>query len=192
MLSLGETIISSAIFEEKFACDIEKCRGYCCLHGDSGAPLEAGEAKILEELWPVLRQYMRPEGIRAVELKVNIIIDSDGDIVTPLIGKAECAYAQYKNGIYSCAIEHAWEEKKISFRKPISCHLFPIRIKKYEEFDAVNYEELKICKPALKRGRAEDIPVYRFLEQALIRVYGKKWYKELLSAADEIKSNKSG
>ena len=192
MLSLGETIISSAIFEEKFACDLEKCRGYCCLQGDSGAPLEEGEAQILEEIWPVLKQYMRPEGIRAVEQKGTSIIDSDGDMVTPLIGKAECAYARYKDGIYSCSIEKAWEEKKISFRKPISCHLFPIRIKKYAEFDAVNYEELKICKPALKRGKAENIPVYRFLEQALVRVYGKKWYNELLSAAAEIKMNKSG
>lgn len=190
MLSLGKTIISSAVFEEKFACDLEKCRGHCCLHGDSGAPLEEEEAQLLEELWPVIRQYMRPEGISAVESQGTSIIDADGDTVTPLIGNAECAYAQYKNGIYYCAIEHAWQEKKIPFRKPVSCHLFPIRVKKYPEFDAVNYEELKICKPALKRGKAENIPVYCFLEEALVRVYGREWYDELLSAAAAIERNK--
>ncbi|HDZ41066.1 MAG TPA: DUF3109 family protein [Bacteroidetes bacterium] len=192
MLSLGKTIISSAIFEEKFACDLKKCRGHCCLQGDSGAPLEEEEARLLDKLWPVLKHYMRPEGIRAVEEQGTSLIDSDGDQVTPLIGKAECAYTRYDNGIYYCAIEKAWEEKKISFRKPVSCHLFPIRIKKYEEFDAVNYEELKICRPALNRGKAENVPVYRFLEEALIRVYGRAWYDELLAAAAEISRNKSG
>ena len=190
MLSLGKTIISSAIFEEKFACDIEKCRGHCCLHGDSGAPLEEEEAQILGGVWPILKKYMRPEGIRAVQQKGTSMTDSDGDLVTPLIGNAECAYAQYVNGIYYCAIEKAWMEKKISFRKPISCHLFPVRIKKYEEFDAVNYEELKICSPAVRRGKAENIPVYRFLKEPLIMVYGKQWYDELLIAADEIRKNK--
>ncbi|HCC70559.1 MAG TPA: DUF3109 domain-containing protein [Bacteroidales bacterium] len=192
MFSLGKTIISSAVFEEKFACDLQKCRGQCCLYGDSGAPLENEEAEILENFFPVLRNYMRPEGIKAVEKKGTSMLDKDGDLVTPLIGNAECAYTLYNNGIYYCAIEKAWEDKKISFRKPISCHLFPLRIKKYEEFDAVNYEELKICKPAVRKGVAENIPVYRFLEEALVRAYGKKWYNELLIAAEEIKKNKSG
>lgn len=190
MLSLGKTIISSAVFEVKFACDLEKCRGHCCLHGDSGAPLEEEEAQILRKIWPTLKQYMRTEGIEAVNQKGTSLIDSDGDLVTPLIGNAECAYTQYINGIYYCAIEKAWIDKKISFRKPISCHLFPIRIKKYEEFDAVNYEELKICRPAISRGIAEEIPVYLFLEEPLIRIYGKKWYHKLLITAGELRKNK--
>lgn len=144
----------------------------------------------MEEIWPVVKQYMRPEGIRAVQQRGTSMTDSDGDLVTPLIGNAECSYAQYVNGIYYCAIEKAWMDKKISFRKPLSCHLFPIRIKKYEEFDAINYEEIKICKPALKRGKIEDIPLYRFLEEPLVRVYGEKWYNELLIAAEEIEKNK--
>lgn len=152
--------------------------------------MEEKEAHILEKIWPILKLYMRPEGIRAVQLKGTSTIDSDGDLVTPLIGNAECAYTQYEGGIYYCAIEKAWMDKKISFRKPISCHMFPIRVKKYEEFDAVNYEELKICRPALRRGEAENIPLYRFLEEPLIRVYGKKWYDELVMAADEIAKNK--
>lgn len=190
MLSLGKTIVSTAVLEEKFVCDLNKCRGQCCLHGDSGAPLEKEEALLLNDIFPVVRLYMTERGIKAVEEKGTSIIDSDGDLVTPLIGKAECAYARYDNGIYYCAIEKAWEDMKVSFRKPISCHLFPIRVKKYEHFDAVNYEELKICRPAVRRGRTENIPVYEFLEEALIRVYGKKWYKELLIAAREIRKNK--
>lgn len=191
MLSLGKTIISSAVFEEKFACDLKKCRGHCCLQGDSGAPLKEQEGKVLEEIWPVIRGYMRPEGIRAVEEKGSSVIDSDGDLVTPLVGKAECAYAQYRDGIYYCAIENAWHDKVISFRKPVSCHLFPIRITHYESFDALNYEELKICRPAFRRGMKENIPVYVFLKEPLIRMYGKKWYDELLVAAGEIRKNKS-
>ncbi|MBS0010687.1 MAG: DUF3109 family protein [Bacteroidales bacterium] len=192
MLSLGKAIISSAVFEQKFACDLNKCRGQCCLHGDSGAPLEEGEAEILEEIYPLLKHFMRAEGIRAVMEKGTSLTDADGDLVTPLIGNAECAYAQYENGIYYCAIERAWESKKISFRKPLSCHLFPIRIKNYAEFDAVNYEELKICRPAVRKGIRKDIPVYRFLEEPLTRVYGRRWYKELLLAGEEIRKNKSG
>ncbi|MDZ7737548.1 MAG: DUF3109 family protein [Bacteroidales bacterium] len=190
MLSLGKAIISSAVFEEKFACDLKKCRGYCCLQGDSGAPLLDDEAGKLEEIWPVIKHYMRPEGIRAVEEKGLSVLDDDGDLVTPLIGKAECAYAGYSEGIYYCAIERAWEDQKISFRKPISCHLFPLRVKRYREFDAVNYEEIKICRPALRRGKSENIPVYRFLKDPLIRLYGKKWYEELLRAAADIRRNK--
>lgn len=191
MLSIDKTIISSAIFEEKFACDLDNCRGYCCLHGDSGAPLEEEEGRILKKKWPLIREYMRPEGIQAVELKGTSVIDSDGDLVTPLIGNAECAFSQYVNGIYYCAIEKAWEDRKISFRKPVSCHLFPIRIKKYSEFDAVNYEEWKICRTAKKRGNNENIPVYRFLEEPLVRVYGQKWYDELLIAANEMEKIKT-
>ncbi|MFO7755929.1 MAG: DUF3109 family protein [Bacteroidales bacterium] len=190
MLSLGKAIISSAVFEEKFACDLKKCKGYCCLQGDSGAPLLDEEATVLEEIWPVIKNYMRPEGIRAVEEKGLSVIDSDGDLVTPLIGKAECAYAKYDGGIYHCAIERAWEDRVISFRKPLSCHLFPLRIKRYREFDAVNYEEIKICRPAVRRGKNENIPVYRFLKDPLIRLYGSKWYNELLRAAADIGRNK--
>jgi len=190
MLSLGKTIISSAVFEEKFSCDLGKCKGHCCLQGDSGAPLEENEAGMLEKIWPVLKTYMRPEGIKAVEQKGTSLVDADGDLVTPLIGNAECAYALYDEGIYLCAIERAWENRQISFRKPVSCHLFPIRIKRYKEFDAVNYEELKICRPARKKGLAEDIPVYSFLRDPLIRIYGGEWYEELLTAAREIKKNK--
>ena len=175
------------LFDKKFCCNLEKCKGNCCRYGDSGAPLEEAEAVILEEIWPVVEKYMRPEGIEAVRKKGSSVVDSDGDPVTPLIGNDECAYAIVEDGIFKCAIEMAWTDGKIKFRKPESCHLFPVRIKKYSEFDAVNYEEWKICKPAIYLGEELDLPVYKFLKEPLIRVYGKSWYKEVEKAAGEIK-----
>ena len=178
------------LFDKKFCCDLQKCKGSCCRYGDSGAPLEEKEAIILEEIWPELRAYMRAEGIKAVEEKGTSMIDSDGDTVTPLIGNDECAYAVVEEGVFKCAIEKAWSDKKIKFRKPESCHLFPVRIKRYQEFDAVNFEEWKICKPARKLGEDLDLPVYRFLRDPLIRVYGKKWFREVEKAAQEVKNLK--
>lgn len=187
MISIDRTVISMNLFDKKFCCNLEKCKGNCCRYGDSGAPLEEAEAVILEEIWPVVEKYMRPEGIEAVREKGTSMVDSDGDTVTPLIGNDECAYAIVEDGIFKCAIEMAWTDGKIKFRKPESCHLFPVRIKKYSEFDAVNYEEWKICKPAIYLGEELDLPVYKFLKEPLIRVYGKNWYKEVEKAADEIK-----
>lgn len=188
MLSIDRTVISMNLFDKKFCCDLEKCKGSCCRYGDSGAPLEEKEAIILEEIWPVVEPYMRPEGIQSVKEKGTSMVDSDGDTVTPLIGNDECAYAILENGIFKCAIEKAWTDGKIKFRKPESCHLFPVRIKKYKEFDAVNYEEWKICKPARALGEDLELPVYKFLKEPLIRVYGKSWYKEIEKAAEEVKN----
>lgn len=189
MLSIGKTVISINLFEKKFCCDLDKCKGSCCRYGDSGAPLEENEAIILEEIWLVVKEYMRPVGVEAVESIGTSMVDSDGDTVTPLVGNAECAYAVIDDGIYRCAIEKAWSDGKIKFRKPESCHLFPVRIKKYREFDAVNYEEWKICKPALEKGNDLDLPVYKFLKDPLIRIYGKSWYKEVEKAAIDIKKS---
>jgi hypothetical protein len=186
MLSIGRAIVSMDLLEKRFICDLDSCKGYCCYDGDSGAPLEEEEAKILKEIYPKIKSYMRPEGVTAIEKQGTSVIDSDGDTVTPLIGAAECAYTFIEDGVYKCAIEKAWVDKKIKYRKPESCHLFPVRIKRYNDFDAVNYEELKICKPALALGKAKEVYVYQFLKEPLIRVYGKDWYKELTIAAQEI------
>jgi hypothetical protein len=174
------------LFEKRFICDTQKCRGLCCYYGDSGAPLTEEERSILEEIWPLVKKYMRPEGIAAVERTGTSMTDSDGDLVTPMVGSAECAYAIIEDDIYMCAIERAWHNGDIQFRKPESCHLFPVRVKRYREFDAVNYEEWKICKAAIEKGGAEDVPVYRFLEEPLKRVFGNEWYREITIAAAEI------
>ena len=134
MIQIGNVLVSFDVFEKKFSCDISRCKGVCCVDGDSGAPLEKGEKKKIERNYPNVKPYMKPEGIVAVEQQGFAVIDRDGDLVTPLIANRECAYAIEENGICWCAIEKAWTEGKSNFRKPESCHLYPIRIKKYPNY----------------------------------------------------------
>lgn len=184
MIQIGRNIVSFDVLEEKFCCDLGFCKGVCCVHGDSGAPLEKDEAEILENVFPKVKPYLRKESILSIEKQGFYIIDSDGDLVTPLLNGKECAYAYFENGIAKCAIEKAYFDKKIAFRKPVSCHLYPIRITDYKEFSAVNYHKWEICAEAVKKGKKENIPVYIFLKDALIRKYGQEWYNELIIAKD--------
>lgn len=190
MLNIGNVIFSLDILEKKFRCDLIDCHGICCRDGDSGAPLSDEEVFMLEKIWPVVKKYLRPEGIKAVEEQGTSTIDFENDKVTPLISNAECAYTLIEDDIYRCAIEKAWAEGKISFQKPVSCHLFPVRIKKYSDFVAVNYQELPACSGARKRGSAEGVYVYEFLKEPLIRALGEKVYNELCIAAEELKMKK--
>lgn len=175
-----KTLISDDIVEKHFVCDLNACKGACCVHGDSGAPLEDDETKILEGIFEKVKPYMTPQGIAAVEKQGTWVVDSDGDKVTPLVGgDKECAYTRFENGVAFCGIEKAWMEKKIDWRKPISCHLYPIRITAYKQYDAINYEKWDICKPACACGEKLQVPVYKFVKDALIRKYGAPWYKKL-------------
>ncbi len=149
MLRIDDTIFSFDILEKKFRCDLAACNGNCCRYGDSGAPLDDAEVKILDDIWPEVKPYLRPRVLRSIEARGKSIKDFENDWVTPLIGDAECAYTVLKDGIYMCGIEMAWFDARISFRKPLSCHLFPARIKYYSNFRAVNYQEIAICSPAL-------------------------------------------
>jgi hypothetical protein len=185
MLEIDNCIVSLDIIEKSFLCDLEKCKGACCIHGDSGAPLEDSETTILEEIFPIVKKYMREEGVKAIEKQGTHIIDSDGDKVTPLINGEECAYVIFDGEIAKCAIEKAWEEKEIDFQKPVSCHLYPIRITKYTKFDALNYHTWDICKCAVKLGKKENLPMYIFLDTPLIRKYGSDWYQQLTVVANE-------
>jgi len=183
MIQIGDKIISLDIFEKKFVCDLNACKGACCVEGDSGAPINKKEEKILYNIYEKVKPYMIDEGILAVESKGVAVYDSEGELTTTLVENQECAFVNYENGIAKCTIEKAYNEGKIDFKKPISCHLFPIRIKEYNDFDAVNYEEIKICKPACDCGSKLQVPVYVFLKEPLIRKYGEDWYKELLAAS---------
>ncbi len=187
MLQIENTLISLDIFEKKFVCELGSCKGECCVDGDSGAPLDDEETKIIEEIYPIVEKYMTTEGKKAVKKQGKWIIDADGDKVTPLVNNLECAYT-YKsdNDIIFCAIEKAFIEKEIKFQKPLSCHLYPIRIKKYADFDAVNYETNKLCVPARVLGEKLGVPLYKFVKEPLIRKYGKNWYKQLDIAAKEL------
>jgi len=190
MVRIDDTIFSLDILEKKFLCDLPACLGNCCRYGDSGAPLSANELHILDDIWVKVKPYLRLQGVAAIEEKGKRVIDFENDNVTPLIGNEECAYSILSGNILMCGIEKAWSEGKISFRKPLSCHLFPARIKYYTDFMAVNYEELAICSPARKRGVTEGKFVYEFLKEPLIRALGEDLYKELCIAAEELRKEK--
>jgi hypothetical protein len=186
MIEIGKTLVSLDIIEKKFLCDISKCKGICCVDGDSGAPLTTKEAKLIEELFPEFESYLPEKNLEEIKKQGYSLIDSDGDLVTPIIGNSECVYTFVdSNGITKCAIEQAYLDKRISFKKPISCHLFPVRITEYKRFDAVNYQELKICKSACIHGKENKVPLWKFLKEPLTLKYGKSWYKELTVAAEQ-------
>ena len=187
MIQVEDKIISMDVFEKQFVCDLNACKGACCVEGDSGAPLTVEEEKKLNTLYEKVKPYMREEGISEIKKRGVSVFDSEGELTTPLVNNRECAFVANENGISKCAIEKAYLDEKTDFKKPISCHLFPIRIKEYKDFDAVNYEELKICKPACKCGSELEVPVYAFLKEPLIRKYGEAWYKELLEAGNLLK-----
>jgi hypothetical protein len=184
MISIDNTLVSEDLFDKKFVCDLTRCKGACCVEGESGAPLDFDELKELEKAFPLIEESLTEAGRKSIEEQGLYLIDSDGDYVTPLVGQyRECAYTVFENGIAKCAIEKAWLQGKISFRKPVSCHLYPVRITKFKSYDAVNYEKWKVCSPACKLGEELKVPVYIFLKDALIRKYGEKWYEQLSVAA---------
>ncbi len=187
MLRIDDTIFSFDILEKRFRCNLPECLGNCCRYGDSGAPLSADEVHTLEAVYDKVKPYLREEGIAVIESKGKSVKDFENDNVTPLINDAECAYTIMDNNIFKCGIEKAFEDGKISFRKPLSCHLFPARIKYYSDFRAVNYQELAICSPARDAGNKEGVYVYEFLKVPLIRAIGEKMYKELCIAAEELR-----
>ena len=169
MIIIGDTSISDDLYMVRFCCNLARCQGACCVAGDAGAPLEEEEISIMEDDLEVIKPYMTERGIATVEKTGVFDYDLFGKFVTPLVNDGECAFAIFENGIAFCAIEKAYFEGKTKFRKPVSCHLYPVRITKYETFEAVNYEKWNICKPALKLGNKEGIPLYKFLKEALIR-----------------------
>jgi len=187
MLQIDDTIISLEILSQEFVCNLTACKGACCVEGDAGAPLEKQELKILAKEYPSIRPFLSAEGNASIEKQGTSIKDVDGEWVTPLRDGKECAYTVFEvDGTAKCGIENAWKAGKTNFRKPISCHLYPIRTKKYKEFEAINYSRWHICNDACTLGRSLKVPVYRFLKEPLIRKYGQLWYDQLEIAALEL------
>ena len=187
MLQIGKTIISLDVIQKEFCCDLDKCKGACCVDGDSGAPLTLDEAIQIEEMYPDFAEYLSDMNKAEIEKQGFSVIDSDGDLVTPIVGNNECVFTfTDEAGITKCAIEKAYFEKHLAFRKPVSCHLFPIRITEYKRFDAVNYQELDICKPGRICGKSNGMPLWQYLKEPLIRKYGQEWYKEFTYAAENL------
>ncbi len=179
MIVIDNTIVSDEFRDARFCCNVQRCLGACCVEGDAGAPLEEEEISYLEENLSRIRQYMRHDGIRVVYENGVFDYDSDGSYVTPLINDKDCAFVYYENKIARCAIEKAYMEGKINFQKPISCHLYPVRITKHKEFDAINYHKWHICGPARSFGKKQGIRLYEFLKDALVRKYGEEWFSKL-------------
>src|SRR5690606_6816142 len=180
MIEIQHTLVHEDIGKEYFVCNLNHCKGACCVEGDSGAPLEKNELAVLEEIYPDVKPYMTEKGIKTVEESGTWVKDFEGDYTTPCVDdNKECAYVYWENGISKCAIEKAYLEKKIHWKKPISCHLYPIRITAYPEFDVLHYDRWHICHAACSFGKELKVPVYAFLKEPLIRKYGQAWYEEL-------------
>lgn len=189
MFQLGKTLVSEAIIENDFVCNLSSCKGICCIEGDAGAPLEKDEIQILKDVYPKVKPFMRQEGIDVIEAEGTSIVTKDGELETPLVNNAACAYVNFDSkGIAACAIEEAYNQGEISWKKPISCHLYPIRVKEYSEFSAVNYHKWDICSDACSLGKELQVPVYKFVKNALIRKFGEDWYAELEDTAKKITS----
>ena len=180
MIEIDNTLISDDLGSSFFVCDLNRCKGTCCVEGDLGAPLEDQELEILDAVYPEVAPYLSAAGNAEIKAQGTYIKDSDGDFSTPTVGGKECAYAKYDdNGILKCGIESAYFDGKIEFRKPISCHLYPVRITSYDQYDAVNYDRWHICDPACSLGASKEVPLYKFLKTPLIRKYGKLWFQKL-------------
>lgn len=185
MFQLGKTIVSEEIIQKDFVCNLSACKGACCIDGEAGAPLSEDETKILEDIYPKVKPFLRSEGIEAIENQGVFIKTEIGEFETPLIDGADCAYVIFNDkGMALCALEEAYNQQVISFKKPVSCHLYPVRVKDYSEFSAVNYEKWDICDDACTLGKELQVPIYKFVKDALIRKFGKDWYAELEKVAE--------
>ena len=184
MISIKHTLVSEDLLDQHFVCDLSACKGACCVEGDGGAPLNDDELILLEEIYEEVKPYMNQKGVEGVESKGKWVLGEDGGKETPLVDGKECVYVFFdQHNTAKCAIEAAYRDQKISYKKPISCELYPVRIQSYPEFDAVNYHKWHICKPACECGGKLKVPVYKFLREPLIRKYGLDWYKGLEFAA---------
>ena len=181
MIIIGQTLVSEELLEQQFVCDLNACKGACCIEGESGAPLEQHELLLLEESLDGARPYLRPEGIAVIDEQGPYTLDDDGDFVTSLVGKhGACAFVTYdEKGIAKCGLEQAHNDGKTNWKKPISCHLYPVRLAQLKEYVAVNYHRWQVCEPACACGKSLKVPVYKFLKDPLVRRFGQEWYEEL-------------
>lgn len=188
MIQIDDTIISIDCLSEKFCCDLEACKGACCIEGDAGAPVELEEVAQLEEALPVVWNELSAAAQAVIDRQGVVYTDEDSDLVTSIVHGKDCVFTCYDScGNCFCALEKAYREGRSSFYKPASCHLYPIRIKKIGDMTALNYHRWDVCRMAVEKGRQLNLPVYRFLKEPLVRRFGEAWYQELESAVEELK-----
>lgn len=188
MLQIQDVVVSFDVLKEKFLCDLQACKGTCCIEGDAGAPVELEEVEKLEEVLPLIWEELSPEARTVIDRQGVAYVDQEGDLVTSIVNGKDCVFTCYdERGCCYCAIEKAFRKGKTDFLKPVSCHLYPIRIKDFGAFKGVNYNRWDVCKAAVLLGEKENLPVYKFLKEPLIRKFGKEWYQELEIAVEELK-----
>jgi hypothetical protein len=191
MIEIGNTYVSEELLEEKFVCDLNACKGACCVLGDTGAPVDEDELEILDDIYEDVKPFLRPEGVKALEAQGTFVIEEDGSFSTPLVEGRECAYTIFDDrGIALCGIEKAYRAGVVKWKKPISCELYPIRTVKLHDHEGLNYHRWPICKPACECGEQMKVPVYRFLRAAITRKYGAEYYQQL-ELADEFLKNRA-
>ena len=186
MIAVQGILVSEDLLEEKFICDLIKCKGACCIEGESGAPVTRDEINTIKENWSIYTTYLDSEGVASAEKQHFGVMDEDGEWVTPLVGKhGRCAFSLLENGMAKCGLEQAYLNGKTQWRKPISCFLYPARVMKLHDTLAVNYHRWKICQPACECGSQNGVRVYQFLKVPLTQQFGEAWYDELDLIAQE-------
>ena len=189
MIQIDNTLVSLDVLERQFLCDLSHCKGICCVEGDSGAPLREEEVGELEKALPAIWDDLAPKAQEIIKKQGVAYIDEEGDLVTSIVNNKDCVFTCYdEKGCCYCAIEKAYRAGKVDFYKPVSCHLYPIRVGNYGSYKAVNYHRWDVCKAAVLLGRKENLPVYKFLKEPLIRKFGKAWYEELELTARELET----
>ena len=190
MVQIDDVVVSLDVFREKFICNLDACKGQCCIEGDAGAPLEEEEVAKLEKVLPVIWDQLSPQAREIIDRQGVCYTDQDGDLVTSIVNGKDCVFTCYdEKGCCYCAIEKAYRDGKVDFYKPVSCHLYPIRVGNYGPYKAVNYHRWDVCKAAVILGQKENVPVYKFLKEPLIRKFGQAWYNEMESVAEELRKS---
>ena len=188
LVEIDGVLVSQDIFEEYFCCDLNACKGACCVEGEAGAPVKDEEVSSILQKIPKIRKYLSKDSIEVLEKEGAAIKDLDGEWVTPTIRGKECIYAFYdKKGILKCSFEQEWSGEKTDFKKPVSCHLYPIREVKLFDSVALNYHQWEICSSACDFGKRNKIPLYEFLKESLVRRFGVDWYNALSEIAEQLK-----
>ena len=187
MIIIDDILISDEIINEEFICNLDKCKGGCCVDGDAGAPLAKSELKDMKQVFKLIQHEMSAEALAEVDRVGVYTTEEEFGYVTPAINGGICVYGyEDEKGIVKCLIEKAYYEGKTSFKKPISCHLYPIREIKTANMNALNYEpRATLCAPACKLGKKEGVKVYEFLKEPLIRKFGNGFYQALDAIANQ-------
>lgn len=191
MIQIDDVLVSLDVLEQRFCCSLDACKGACCIEGDAGAPVELDEVAELENVLDIVWEDLSPEAQAVIKKQGVVYTDCDGDLVTSIVNNKDCVFTCYdENGGCFCAIEKAYRAGKTKFYKPVSCHLYPIRVKDFGEIKGVNYHRWDVCKAAVLLGKKLDLRVYQFLKEPLIRRFGQVWYDELDDAVRELKEKK--